>query len=61
MKLITFGCSWTKGVGIPYEKGMSKEEYLKVRSSSIKNLDDSNSDISSKLDIVNQLGRAYYE
>ena len=33
MKLITFGCSWTKGVGIPYEKGMSKEEYLKVRSS----------------------------
>ena len=40
MKLITFGCSWTKGVGIPYEKGMSKEEYLKVRSSSIKNLDD---------------------
>ena len=33
MKLITFGRSWTKGVGIPYEKGMSKEEYLKVRSS----------------------------
>ena len=33
MKLITFGCSWTKGVGIPYEKGMSREEYLKVRSS----------------------------
>tara|TARA_B000000557_G_C20698323_1_gene410470 strand:- start:138 stop:848 length:711 start_codon:yes stop_codon:yes gene_type:complete len=33
MKLITFGCSWTKGVGIPYEKGMSKEEYLEVRSS----------------------------
>ena len=31
MKLITFGCSWTKGVGIPYEKGMSKEEYKKVR------------------------------
>ena len=40
MKLVTFGCSWTKGVGIPYEKGMTKEEYLKVRSSSIKNLDD---------------------
>ena len=40
MKLVTFGCSWTKGVGIPYEKGMSKEEYLKVRSSSVKNLDD---------------------
>ena len=33
MKLLTFGCSWTKGVGIPYEKGMSKEEYLEVRSS----------------------------
>ena len=33
MKLITFGCSWTKGVGIPYEKGMSQEEYLEVRSS----------------------------
>ena len=30
MKLITFGCSWTKGIGIPYEKGMSKEEYKKV-------------------------------
>ena len=33
MKLVTFGCSWTLGIGIPYEKGMSKEEYLKVRSS----------------------------
>ena len=31
MKLITFGCSWTKGIGIPYEKGMSKKEYLEVR------------------------------
>ena len=29
MKLITFGCSWTKGIGITYEKGMSKEEYEK--------------------------------
>ena len=37
MKLITFGCSWTKGVGVPYEKGMSKEEYLEVRSSSNRN------------------------
>mgnify|MGYP001198049167 CR=1 FL=1 len=33
MKLLTFGCSWTKGVGIPYEKGMTKEQYLEVRSS----------------------------
>ena len=30
MKLITFGCSWTKGIGIPYEKGMPKKEYLEV-------------------------------
>ena len=29
MKLITFGCSWTKGIGITYEKGMSKEEFKK--------------------------------
>ena len=31
MKLITFGCSWTKGIGILYEKGMSKKEYVEVR------------------------------
>ena len=31
MKLITFGCSWTKGIGIPYEKGMPKKKYLEVR------------------------------
>ena len=29
MKLITFGCSWTKGIGITYEKGMSEEEFKK--------------------------------
>ena len=33
MKLVTFGCSWTKGVGIPYEKGMSREKYEEVRPS----------------------------
>ena len=33
MKLVTFGCSWTKGVGIPYEQGMSREKYEEVRSS----------------------------
>lgn len=31
MKLVTFGCSWTAGVGLPYEKGMSREEYRAVR------------------------------
>ena len=29
MKLLTFGCSWTKGVGIHYKPGMSYEEYNK--------------------------------
>ena len=29
MKLVTFGCSWTKGVGIHYKPGMSHEEYHK--------------------------------
>ena len=27
MKLITFGCSWTFGIGANYEKGMSREQY----------------------------------
>ena len=29
MKLVTFGCSWTKGIGVHYTKGMSREEYEK--------------------------------
>jgi len=27
MKLITFGCSWTFGIGANYEKGMSRKQY----------------------------------
>ena len=27
MKLVTLGCSWTKGTGSGYEHGMSREEY----------------------------------
>jgi len=28
--LITFGCSWTYGVGVRYLESMSKEEYIKI-------------------------------
>ena len=28
--LITFGCSWTKGVGVGYEIGMSKKDYNNI-------------------------------
>jgi hypothetical protein len=28
--LITFGCSWTDGVGVTYEPGMTAEQYKKV-------------------------------
>lgn len=28
--LVTFGCSWTEGVGICYEQGMSREEYQRL-------------------------------
>lgn len=28
--LITCGCSWTYGVGVGYESGMSKDEYAKI-------------------------------
>lgn len=28
--LVTFGCSWTYGVGIDYKHGMLKKDYLKV-------------------------------
>ena len=31
MKLVTFGCSWTNGVGMHYTKGMSREEYCNKR------------------------------
>jgi hypothetical protein len=31
MKLVTFGCSWTNGVGIHYREGMTLEEYQKER------------------------------
>lgn len=27
MLLVTLGCSWTRGVGVAYEKGNNKEEY----------------------------------
>lgn len=28
--LITFGCSWTSGIGVGYRPGMSKEEFQKI-------------------------------
>lgn len=28
--LITFGCSWTHGVGVGYNPGLSKEDYLQI-------------------------------
>ena len=28
--LVTFGCSWTYGIGVEYEPGMRKKDYLKV-------------------------------
>ena len=34
MKLVTFGCSWTNGVGIHYREGMTLEEYEKERKNS---------------------------
>ena len=27
MLLVTLGCSWTRGVGVAYKKGMKEEEY----------------------------------
>ena len=27
MKLVTFGCSWTRGIGTFYHEGMTREEY----------------------------------
>ena len=35
MKLVTFGCSWTNGVGIHYKEGMTLEEYEKGRKNSV--------------------------
>ena len=34
VKLVTFGCSWTNGVGIHYKEGMTLEEYEKGRKNS---------------------------
>ena len=39
MKLVTFGCSWTRGIGIPYYKGMSREEYEKTKKTNKEEMD----------------------
>ncbi len=35
--LITFGCSWTYGVGVGYIKGMSSENYLAIAQDEVRN------------------------
>ncbi len=52
MKLITFGCSWTKGIGVHYTEGMSREEYEK----GTKNLKELRDQLSFRIHLAERLG-----